>query len=79
MPNHWILCKNRAASMCVYFGLTASTHHGNGRMGVSYSITFWYQDSYFHELRDRSPSRLFDKLSAFDWGLTCAEKFGKSE
>lgn len=71
MPQHnsWTLCRNRVKAMCKAYSMTAELHTGDGRIGVSYTITFWCGAQQLHELRDLSPSRLFDKLSAFDWGM----------
>ena len=68
-PSAWTLCRKRVASMCKAYGIVAELHTGNGRCGVSYSITFRYAAQELCELRDRSPSRLFDKLCAFHEGM----------
>lgn len=67
--NAWSRCKTRTEQMCKHYNISCEVSQGNGRMGVSYSLTFYIGNVHLHELRDRSPSVLYDKLAAFDWGL----------
>jgi hypothetical protein len=71
--NHWKMCIGRTEALCKAHNITASMDKGNGRCGVSYCITFWIGSRFLHELRDRSPSALYDKLAAFDWGMESAK------
>lgn len=67
--NYWKLCNGRTESICKAYNLEATLDKGNGRYGVSYSITFYCGNTYLYEMRDRSPMLLFEKLAAFDWGM----------
>ena len=71
--NNWNRCKTRAEMMCKRFNLSCELSQGNGRNGIAYSITFYIGAKYLYELRDRSPSRLYDTLAAFDWGMETRE------